>query len=296
MVACESSPNPEVHVLLAEDNPVNQDVIFEMLCSLGCRVKVAVNGKEALEMAVNQRFDLILMDCQMPVMDGHDSTLEIRRNEKNKGFGHTPIIGITGKAVQGNYERCQIAGMDDHLDKPFTIRQLRNIICKWTGILLQDLDEQKILVPTSGAPSMPENSFPEVEACLDKSVLENICALENGSMTILQRIIDIYLRDTPVQLLTIREGIEENNPDKIFRASHSLKSSSANVGAFNLITMSQDLEMNARSKMIGDAGFQLTEIEVEFFKVASALKSIVENLNHRKEPVSCNPKAGYEDD
>lgn len=277
MVESGSTIHQQIHILLAEDNPVNQDVIFEMLSSLGCRVKVVGNGKEALEAANCRKFHMILMDCQMPVMDGHDSTRRIRDYEKVNSCGHIPIVGITGKAVQNNYEKCKAAGMDDYLDKPFTIEQLKEIISRWTQIPFQDPIEEQVEDPALFE-SSPSGFFQkDLYDCLDTGVITSICMLKKGSENILERLVKIYLRDAPIHFLEIRKGIYEKNPEKIFQATHSLKSSSANLGAMVLASMSQELEMNARSRRIADAQSRLAAMESEYIRVAAALKSITEN-------------------
>ena len=119
-------------VLLAEDNPVNVEVALAMLDSLGLDVVCARNGEEALQAAQAEDFDLILMDCQMPVMDGFAATAEIRRHEQQCGHARVlPIVAITANALQGDREACLAAGMDDYLSKPFTQQDLGHTIARW---------------------------------------------------------------------------------------------------------------------------------------------------------------------
>jgi len=120
----------DARVLLVEDNLVNQQVAEAMLKALGCEYALAGNGKEAIDVLVNKRetFDLILMDCQMPVMDGFTATEAIRRDESKEGRLPTPIIALTANAIAGDRERCLAAGMTDYLSKPFSMPQLRKAI------------------------------------------------------------------------------------------------------------------------------------------------------------------------
>jgi len=121
----------EVHavgLLVVEDNEINRRVITRMLAYLGWHIEVAENGREAVDRFAPGRFAAILMDCQMPVMDGLQATLEIRRRE---GGSHTPIIGVTAAAFQEDRERCIEAGMDDFLAKPVSLDQLREMLRKW---------------------------------------------------------------------------------------------------------------------------------------------------------------------
>jgi PAS domain S-box-containing protein len=118
-------------VLLVEDNPVNQKVAVRMLEKLGCEVEVAINGREGVEMTAAKQYDVVLMDVQMPVMDGFEATRQIREREKNSAVHHT-IIAMTANAMEGDRERCLIAGMDDYISKPVSKESLLKILTKWT--------------------------------------------------------------------------------------------------------------------------------------------------------------------
>jgi CheY-like chemotaxis protein len=121
-------------VLLAEDNPVNQQVALGMLEALGCQVDLAGDGREALEAVAQGSYDLVLMDCQMPEMDGFAATAAIRTLEvarRNVGRRRIPVIALTANAMKGDRERCLAAGMDDYLAKPFTLGQLGEVLARW---------------------------------------------------------------------------------------------------------------------------------------------------------------------
>ncbi|NJN48253.1 MAG: response regulator, partial [Candidatus Competibacteraceae bacterium] len=119
------------HVLLVEDNPVNQEVGLAMLESLGCHVDVAADGLKALDALSYTEYELILMDCHMPTMDGFAATREIRRLEREHGRSSVPIIALTADVQTGIINRCLTAGMDSYISKPFTIQQLRSTLEKW---------------------------------------------------------------------------------------------------------------------------------------------------------------------
>ena len=122
-----------VRVLLAEDNKVNQDVAKAMLSSFGCDVHVAINGREALDALKARQFDIVLMDCQMPVMDGYEATLAIRADESTGSLGHIPIVAVTANVLPEDRDKCIAAGMDDFLSKPFTIDKLRLTVERHTN-------------------------------------------------------------------------------------------------------------------------------------------------------------------
>ncbi|HJV96291.1 MAG TPA: response regulator, partial [Albitalea sp.] len=119
------------HVLLAEDDLVNQLVIKEMLSKLGCSVEVADNGLIAQAAAMQQAYDLIFMDCHMPVMDGYESTRRIRAYEAAQGLRRTPIVALTAAALASDREQCIAAGMDDYMTKPVSIAQLGAALQRW---------------------------------------------------------------------------------------------------------------------------------------------------------------------
>ena len=121
--------NSQPHILLAEDNPVNQEVALSMLELLDCRVDVAATGREAVEAVGRVQYDLILMDCQMPDLDGFEATQTIRASTQRT----IPIIALTANALQGDRERCLEAGMDDYLSKPFNQARLQDVLRRWLG-------------------------------------------------------------------------------------------------------------------------------------------------------------------
>jgi CheY-like chemotaxis protein len=118
-------------ILLVEDNSVNQEVTLGMLSIFGCGADVAGNGREALDAIAVKEYDLVLMDCQMPVMDGYAATRALRALEKETGGKHLTVVALTANAMQGDSDSCLTVGMDDYLSKPFTIQRLGDMLAKW---------------------------------------------------------------------------------------------------------------------------------------------------------------------
>jgi CheY-like chemotaxis protein len=119
-------------VLLAEDNPVNQEVAYAYLTALGCRVDVVVTGLEAMEALERVSYDAVLMDCQMPEMDGFQATKMLRLREKQRNQERpTPVIAVTANALEGERDRCLEAGMNDYICKPFSQDELRMVLQRW---------------------------------------------------------------------------------------------------------------------------------------------------------------------
>lgn len=278
MVPTGSFVPKTVKILLAEDNPVNQEVICEMLLSIGCQVQVVSNGQQAIDALNHESYDMIFMDCQMPVMDGHEAARHIRSLEQQKGQKNIPIVGITGRAVRDNYEKSEKACMDDLLDKPFTIEQLQATIFRWTGFHSEDSIEEHGKTNISNPHSFSSVPTGNSTDCLNIMALETISKLEFGSNKFLKKIVTIYLKDSPILISEINKGIQDKNPEKIFQAAHSLKSTSASVGATTLSSLCEKLESSARIQLIDDAASQLVLIESEYVRVADALNSFIINF------------------
>ncbi|MQA23706.1 response regulator, partial [Rugamonas rivuli] len=261
-------------VLLAEDNPVNVEVASAMLEGLGLEVSRACNGEEALHSVQAGEFDLILMDCQMPVMDGFAATTEIRRHEQQRGRARNlPIIAITANALQGDRESCLAAGMDDYLSKPFTQQALGQTIARWIS-LPRAPAAQEAPVPPAPEPAPAATAF---GGEINRQALDNIRALSasNGN-ALLERVLQAYLDDTPSHLRALQQAIATGNTVQLRKAAHSLKSSSANVGAVALAQHSKEMEQLGRNDTTAGAAILLAEMERSFQAVRQALGAILE--------------------
>ena len=264
-------------VLLVEDNRINQEVARDLLELLGLEVRVACDGVEAVEAAGRAAYDLILMDCQMPRLDGYDATRALRRAEQDEGRPHTPVIAMTAHALQGDREACLAAGMDDYLPKPFKVQQLQEILDRWMPPVRGSPAAGS--APPSRAPEDEPPGRPEIsgagaadEPVLDPQALENLRALERqGAHGALGRTIGFYLEDAPALLQTMEAAAARADPDALRRAAHSLKSMSANVGAVRLTALCQRLESAGRGGTAEAATFLAREAAAEAGRVFAAL-------------------------
>jgi CheY-like chemotaxis protein len=282
-------------VLLAEDNPVNQEVALAMLENIGCRVDVVANGCEALDAISRSSYDLVLMDCQMPEMDGFEATKAIRARaaETNAKCGtmnaeqenpdssfilhpsslrRLPIIALTANAVEGDREQCLAAGMDDYLSKPFTQTQLSTLLKRW---LLHSSPRHEggsaaSVATNNGRPETP--AVARSSAILDPKPLADIRELQRRKASnLLNTLIPRYRQEAQLLLQTLRTAIDRGNADGVYQAAHSLRSSSATLGACSLAALCEDLETQGRTGQLVNAHSVLAQLEAEYTLVQIAL-------------------------
>jgi two-component system sensor histidine kinase/response regulator len=251
------------YVLLAEDNQVNQEVARAMLENCGCRVDSVFNGTEVLEATKHTRYDIIFMDCQMPQMDGYETTRLIREKEAEANLLHTVIIAMTAHAMEGDREYCLAAGMDGYLGKPFTQEELEQTLACWLPLKVE----------SKPAASAKKSAATRPASSLDQRVLEQISKLQPPEAPdLLSRVIQAYLQEAPGLLTRLKEAVANNDPEAAKKMAHSLKSSSANVGALNLSALFKELENLGRSHSLNNAGTFLDHAASEYDRVQQALQ------------------------
>jgi two-component system, sensor histidine kinase and response regulator len=248
------------HVLVAEDNAVNQKVAVRILERLGYRADVAANGLEALEALSLIPYVAVLMDVQMPEMDGLEATREIRRREGSER--HTPIIAMTANAMEGDREKALEAGMDDYVSKPVKPEKLELVLGHW--ILQRDPSE-------AGAdPTASE----EAGAPLDERALAGLRELQQeGEPDFVVELIELFLHDAPPQLAALRGAVEEDDADSVERIAHTLKGSSGNMGAKKMAEICGELQNAGASGDLARAPRLLERLEEEFGRVRPALEA-----------------------
>jgi len=255
-----------LHVLVVEDNPVNQAVAMEMLAALGCTCHIAANGREGLEAIAQHRYDVVLMDCQMPEMDGFEATRLLRAREAAAGAPRLRVIALTAHAMEGDREQCVAAGMDDYLAKPYSQQQLG-------AVIRQHLERQ----PAEVAARFAAVAEPVGEG-LDRSMLDNLRALDpSGGSAVLQRVVDIYLKSAPELVHAMRGAADAGDAEALGKAAHSLKSSSLNVGAASLGNLCREIETAVRSTPATIATTLVAAIEPEYLRVEQLLRAELEN-------------------
>jgi CheY-like chemotaxis protein/HPt (histidine-containing phosphotransfer) domain-containing protein len=211
-------------ILLAEDNNVNRRVAIGMAERLGCRVEAVCNGREAIEALDYHRHDMILMDVQMPEMDGFKATALIREREKTTGL-HIPIIAMTAHAMQGDRERCLVAGMDGYVSKPLRAALLREAIDSFAG-KDQDHADETLMRPSSGSRPCFIDSLRE--ACGDDPL-------------VISDVVNTLLEDVPERLERLEAAVAGKDGDRALREAHALKGGFLTVGAAALSSDCQEL-------------------------------------------------------
>ncbi|HEY6838692.1 MAG TPA: ATP-binding protein, partial [Geobacteraceae bacterium] len=257
-------------ILLVEDNPVNQKVALGMLDALGIPADLAENGEEALAALGKIGYDLVLMDCQMPVMDGYEATRLIREKEAKGREGLCPgakgrltIVGLTANAMRDERVNLLECGMDDYLAKPYTMAQMRTLLYTW---LAGDSPE-----PFSDAP--PQVAPPAAVDCephdVDRAVLAQISSLKKGALAM---IIQTYIATSVANLDKMRVAIVANDSAGVAFTAHGLKSSSAMLGAHGLAAHCAELEALGKAATLADAAVKFAVVEEVFLRVRSTLE------------------------
>ncbi|WP_129127665.1 response regulator [Geomonas oryzae] len=255
---CGATP-PRLHrVLLVEDNVVNQEVGKGILESLGCRVTVVEDGLAAVEEVQRCSYDVVFMDCQMPVMDGLEATRLIREHEREGGV-RVPIVALTAHAMKGDREACLEAGADDYISKPFSREQVARSMERLLRGTAQEHGE------TQEADVISRDRM--------SGALAMIRTLPGDrGKEVLRKVVDLYLASTPALLKTMREAESGGDAEKLKAAAHSFKSSSANLGALRLAGVCRELERLGRAGSTEGALPLLHQAEEEYRLVRDALK------------------------
>jgi CheY-like chemotaxis protein/HPt (histidine-containing phosphotransfer) domain-containing protein len=225
-------------ILVVEDNPVNLAVVRKMLQKAGLNPVTAHDGVEALEILELDTFDLVLMDCQMPRMDGYQATEAIRLRESQKGLIRLPVIAMTANAMAGDREKCLDAGMDDYLAKPVKPASLETMLRQWLPMREAIMEDEISQDPTQTQPGTSRRH-------LDSTVLEELYEIMDDEFV---SVLQSYLDNAPGLLRGIRDAVAAKDFDALVTPSHSLKSSSANVGGMELSMLARELEFKGRQR------------------------------------------------
>jgi two-component system, sensor histidine kinase and response regulator len=252
----DADPSKSLHILLAEDNPVNQKLAVRLLEKRGHHVMLAGNGKEALSALAKGSFDLVLMDVQMPEMDGLEATAALRDREQATGH-HQPVVAMTALAMKGDRERCIAAGMDGYLSKP---------------IRPQELDE---LLDSYVALERAERPALEAKAAVNDCV----CAQEllervDGDRSFLAELLELFRADYPVQIGKGRQAVVNDDAAGLQQVAHTLKGALKNLAAPAAAELASELEVMGKKGDITLAAGKVMALEAEVARVVMALEAL----------------------
>ena len=246
-----------LNLLLAEDNAVNQKLAVKLLEKRGHRVTLAGNGKEALAALIRSDFDLVLMDVQMPVMDGLEATSQLRLQERSNGK-HQPVVAMTALAMKGDRERCMAAGMDGYLSKPIRTQDLDDLLDRYMP--------REVAV---GAVRVATQTMDNQSVAADE-LLERI----DGDRAFVAELLELFRGDYPALMLAADDAIAARDTVALQRAAHTLKGTLANLSANSAATTAAELEIMATEAKLDGAAGKLDELARELARVVEALQDL----------------------
>ena len=254
-------------LLLVEDNPVNQEVALAILNELGLTAERAWDGEQALQKLATQRYEVVLMDCHMPKLDGYATTRRLRELESTAGQARTAVIALTANALSGDAQACLEAGMDGYLSKPFSVDELY--------VTLKPYHRKNATPGRAPERKLAQSPAPDLTgAILDEQALRQIRSLRQpGGPDLLKKIIDLYIGNSKTLIETLRDSIIRSDAPGMTQAAHSLKSSSANLGATALTELCSQLEATAKSGKLEPAWALLDRMAEEHGRVLLALQA-----------------------
>ncbi|GEM_PF-776695 len=264
-------------ILLVEDTPTNQDVALAILKKLGYRADVAGDGFEAMDALRNQPYDLVLMDCQMPGMDGYQATKEIRKPESGVLDPDIPVIAMTAHSLIGDREKCLEAGMDDYVSKPVDAATLAHTLDRWLGQRLRNADDDGDIIPAH--PPAQEKGLDLPGELYDPEILINILM---GDRELADTIIKGFLEDIPSQIKKLRELVDQGLTLEAGLQAHKIKGAAGNIGSRKLQTLAMGMEKSGAAGDLATLVRTLPELEACF----KDLQTIIDRKHHGTEEPS----------
>jgi two-component system sensor histidine kinase/response regulator len=278
-------PNFAACILVVEDNAVNQEVATGVLESMGCRIVTAPNGRIAVRLFAQEKFDAILMDCEMPIMNGIEATRRIREIEAMTqalpDAGHvshrTPIIALTAHALNEVREKCLAAGMDDFLVKPFDERQMAETLLRWLkpqGTMETSSAEPGIVPPPAVAEKSRQSDI------IDLAAIDGLRTLDRkGGPSRFGRVVSRFAEIAPSLLAAIHDTCEQNDVEALWRAAHSLKSSAGALGATRVAQRCGEIELRARNSGIDDAKPFVAGLDNDLTEAIHSLQALIGEMH-----------------
>jgi CheY-like chemotaxis protein/HPt (histidine-containing phosphotransfer) domain-containing protein len=244
----------KIRILLAEDNAVNQKVALRQLSQFGYRADAVGNGLEVLDALDRIVYDIVLMDCQMPEMDGYEATREIRRREG--ASRHTTVIAMTANAISGDREKCLAAGMDDYISKPVREEELMSMLARWTPQVGAVVADKAVHEPASG---------------IDRTTLDALRKLQTANRP--NALTDLFVKDSAERLAEMRAALERADVRVVEHAAHALKGSCGTLGATRMAGLCEIIETRSHAGSLQGVAILLEALEEEFSRVRQTLEA-----------------------
>ncbi len=252
-----------LRVLLADDVEVNRELIKAVLERYEHRITEATNGKEALEAFSTGQFEIVLLDVQMPEMDGLQAAAAIRKQEQANGAGHTPIVAMTAYAGKDDRDKCLAAGMDDYLTKPVKPTQVLELLQRYCGGVVSSPEEERTTVA-----SVPvQASAEEVPVYARKDLVERL----GGAEALIPRFMGLFFKGVGPNIIALEEAIGAGDHEKVRTSSHAIKGSSANIGAMQMRETAGGIEAAAKTGDISGASAELERLKVQLEEFRAAV-------------------------
>ncbi|MGS0754040.1 ATP-binding protein [Roseateles sp. GG27B] len=273
-------------VLLVEDYPINQMLAKALLSKLGLDWQLACDGSQAVELVRTHDFDLVLMDCQMPVMDGFEATTAIRQLPDRRG-AHLPIVALTANTMPGDEKKCMDAGMDGFLAKPYTLATLHAMLARWLPALedssMGGAKTASDVGATLDAPNvtaaLKSTASATLKPAINGAILRTLREFEaNGSMNLAKTVFNTFIDTSDASRAQVQAAINNSDAAALSQAAHAMKSGSANIGAEILAGVYAELEQMGRNGHLGDAAAAWRRAEYEHERAITHLKELLLTL------------------
>ncbi|MCT7961669.1 ATP-binding protein [Laspinema sp. D1] len=283
-----------VNILVAEDHPINQQVILHQLEALGYQGECVGNGIEAIARLSQKRYDIVLMDCQMPGLDGYQTTQEIRKREATGSFspsadGESPdpsqphktvIIALTAHAMSAERDKCLAAGMDDYISKPVHLDHLSALLERW--IVRADQLINPLIQPPKPDSSTRHLPPERISAIASDSAppinLDRLEEVSRGKRALQRRLLEAFATTATADTQAIADAIQANDCVKVDRVSHRLKGSSANVGAQAMSALAEQIGTLARENRLSEANSPLSRLQAQLQSVREFINTHLTEL------------------
>ena len=271
-----------LRILLAEDNVVNQKLALRLLAQMGYRADLAANGLEAIDAVERQTYDVVLMDVQMPEMDGFEASREI--NRRWPGERRPRLVAMTANAMEGDRELCTAAGMDDYVAKPIRVEELVAALERCRGAPMPASAARRRRRRTSASGPLARcparrgrpRPGPRARHGIDRAVVERLTATMGGPFV--AELIDTFVEDARELIATLRRALAETDVDAFRRAAHSLKSNGETLGATGLAALARELEAMARAGSLHGAADRIEPLVAGYERAARALGELRRDL------------------